>query len=433
MNIHPSLAPLPGKVSKKAIFSWCLFDWANSAFPTVVTTFVFASYFTETLAPNRFEGTKQWGYMMALSGFLIALLSPLFGAVADYSGRRKPWLVIFTAMAAVGSVLLWYAVPGNTACMTLGLVFLGMLGFELGTVFYNAMLSELAPKKYLGRISGWAWGFGYLGGVACLAVALIFFIKDSFSLFSFDRETFEHIRAVGPLVGFWFVLFGLPLFLFTPDRPSTGLPLRKSIREGTKTLFKTLKTLPKHRQILLFLIANMLYMDGLNTIFAFGGIYAAGSFGFSMEEILILGIAMNVVAGVGAALFGWIDDYFGAKITILLSLMIILISGFGLIIVTIKVHFWVLGLILSVSVGSVQAASRSMMVRLSPPAVVTEMFGLFALSGRVTAFVGPLLLGGITAGYASQRIGMIAILFFILMGLVILTYVEEPLKRPARW
>lgn len=433
MSLTQSLEALPEKVSKRAIFAWCLFDWANSAFPTVITTFVFASYFTETVAPDRYAGTEQWGYMMALSGFIIALLSPLFGAVADYSGRRKPWLAVFTAMAGTGSFFLWHTAPGNAVYLTLGLIFLGMLGFEFGTVFYNAMLSELAPKKYLGRISGWAWGFGYIGGLSCLAVALLFLIKDTFSLFDFNRELFEHVRAVGPLVGIWFVLFSLPLFLFTPDRPSTGIPLRKSVKEGTKTLFRTLKTLPKYRDILLFLLANMLYMDGLNTIFAFGGIYAAGSFGFSLEEILVLGIAMNVVAGTGAALFGWVDDYFGAKITILISLMIMLISGFGLIIVTIKTHFWVLGLILSISVGSVQAASRSMMVRLSPPSAATEMFGLFALSGRVTAFVGPLLLGGITAGYASQRVGMGVILFFILVGLMILTYVEEPLKRPRQW
>lgn len=415
------------KQQKTGIIAWCLFDWANSAFPTLVVTFVFAPYFTEYVAQNNIIGTQQWGNTIALSAFLIALLSPLFGAIADNRGGRKPWLAFCVVLTIISSFLLWYAEPSpHSRQWILGCVLFGYLGFAVGTVFYNAMLSDLVPRQYVGRISGWAWGLGYLGGLACLGIALFVFINHGDTLFHLNFVTKEQIRICGPLVAVWLGLFSLPLFFLSPDRPKTGKSLGEATKMGILLLGQTIRSLSQHKNILYFLIANMLYMDGLNTIFAFGSIYAAGTFGFTLDQVLILGIVMNIAAACGAALFAFMDDFVGAKATILTTLLLMLVGTAGLVVTTSPLGFWLLALLVSSAVGPVQAASRSLMVRLAPRAIATEMFGLFALSGRATTFLGPWLAGFATVHFGSQRFGLAIILIFLILGPLTLFLVREP-------
>lgn len=402
------------------LISWSLYDWANAAFPTIIRTFIFASYFTQAIAIDPIKGTQQWGYALALSGLIIAILSPILGATVDKVGQRKPWIAFFTAVTIVSSFLLWFAKPSpEYVHWTLGLLILGNMGFGIATVFYNAMMVDLVSENYMGRLSGLAWGFGYIGGLLSLGLAL-FLIQPDTSWTGLSMSQAEHLRFSGPLVAGWLLLFSIPLFLIVPDQTKKTITFDKALISGVKRLIKHFLILQEEKKILWFLLANMLYMDGLNTIFAFGGIYAASEFGFSPTDIIKLGIAMNIAAGLGALCFAWLDDYFGSKNIICWSLIFLMITLLGLLLAKNVGQFWFFGLLLSLFVGPVQSASRSLMVHITPRARMTEAFGFFALSGRITAFLGPFIVGGITYAFSNQRIGLSSILIFLLVGLAIL-------------
>ena len=383
--------------SRLAQFSWALFDWASSAFSAVIITFIFATYFSQGIAVDKATGTAQWGWALSASGIAIALLSPVLGAIADAGGRRKPLLFAFTYIAVIGCWLLWYARPDpGSVIFTLVVVVIANTALEVAGMFYNAMLPEIVSRDYLGRLSGWAWGLGYAGGLVCLILALVAFVQPEQPLFGLDKHAAEQVRITGPLVGTWLALFSLPLLLFTPDRKSAGLPPREAIRRGLAQLRRTIADIRRYRQIGLFLLAHMIYIDGLNTLFAFGGIYAAGTFGMELSEVIYFGILLNVTAGLGALAFAWVDDWLGAKRTILIALAGLLACGVAAVLVTSTLAFWIVGALLGIFVGPSQAASRSLMARLAPPEVRTEMFGLYAMTGKITAYIGPFLLGTVT-------------------------------------
>jgi len=420
-------------LDRRAVAAWCLYDWANSAYNTVITTFVFSVYFTRAVAQDEVMGTAAWSRAMALAGFAVAILSPVLGAVADRTGQRKPWLATFTAITVASTVMLYWVRPEPASIpLALTAVALGTIAFELANVFYNATLPSVAPRSMFGRVSGWGWGTGYFGGLACLVVALFGFVQAEAPVFGlFSSEDQENVRATALLVAAWFALFSLPLFLWVPDEPSTGVPLGQAVREGLAVLGRTLREVRKYKEIVRFLIASALYRDGINTITAFGGIYAAGTFGMSFEEIVLFAIVLNVVAGLGAVGFAWIDDRFGARLTILVSVAGLLVSGVPLLLATDKQWFWVLALGLGLFFGPAQAAGRSMMARLSPPHMQGEMFGLYGLSGRVVGFFGPLVLGLVTEAFASQRAGMASILVFFAAGFALMLAVREPARGAA--
>lgn len=412
---------------RRGILAWCFFDWANSAFPTVIVTFIFAAYFTRAIAETPETGTAQWGWAMSASALLVALIGPVLGAVADQGGRRKPWLAATTALCVAATAALWFVVPGpGLLVLALVLVAFANAAFELGQVFYNAMLPDLTPERRLGRISGWAWGLGYAGGLVCLGLSYLLFVQPERPLFGLDRETAEQVRIMGPLVALWFLVFALPLFVWTPDRPASGRPLAALVRDGLKTLWGTLANLDRHRNVARFLIARMIYTDGLNTLFLFGGIYAAGVFGMGYDEILVFGIVLNVAAGLGATAFAWLDDWLGAKPTIVVAVLGLFVFGAAILLIDSKPWLYVYGCLIGTVTGPAQAASRSLMARLAPADMRGEMFGLYALSGRATAFVGPFLVGWVTLWSGSQRIGMATILPFFLVGLVLLLPVRAP-------
>lgn len=412
--------------NKPAVLAWCIYDWANSAFSAVILTFVFSVYFTEKIALTPMLGTAQWGRMVATSGLIIALLSPILGAISDYQNQRKPWIFIFTWFSIIATALLWFATPNSTATtFTLVLVAIGLTSMEIAMVFYNAMLKSLSSPEYIGRISGWGWGLGYIGGLLCLTIALFIFVEGKFTWLNTTDTHLEHIRICGPLVATWFAVFSIPLFIYTHEPQKKTYTVQAAIRHGLHELYQTLRSLKHHKQIALFLVAHLLYIDGLNTIFAFGGIYAANTFHMTVAEVIKLGIAMNIAAGIGAIGFAWLDDFWGSKATILTALALMILTGVGLLLIESKTFFWFLGIGLSLCVGPTQAASRSLMTRLVPKKTATQMFGIYALSGKITTFLGPWLLAWATLHFSSQRIGMSTAIYFLIAGGLLLSAVKS--------
>jgi UMF1 family MFS transporter len=412
--------------SRRAQIAWCLYDWANSAFPTVIVTFVFSTYFATAVAENPVEGAAAWGRAVAGSALIIAVLSPIFGAIADANGRRKPFLFAFSGLCAVATACLWFVRP-SPADVTFALILfvIANAAFEIGTVFYNAMLPGLVTPERIGRLSGWGWGLGYAGGLVCLVVVLLAFVQADPPPFGLDKAAAEHVRASAPFAALWFCIFAAPAFVLVPDAKSEGIGLGAATRRGLATLAGTIRRARSFRNIGRFLVAQLFYIDGLNTLFAFGGIYAAGTFGMDTEEIIQFGIALNVAAGLGAAAFAWIDDWIGARRTVLIALAGMMAVGVPLLLAEDKTTFWALAVPLGIFFGPAQAASRSLMGRLAPPELRAEMYGLATLSGRITSFMGPAVLAWATIAFASQRAGMATVLAFLLVGFALLWSVED--------
>lgn len=416
------------RATSRQMVAWAFYDWASNSYAVIVLTFVFAAYFSRRVAEDPNTGTVQWGVTLGVAGFLVAIGAPLLGAIVDQLGRRKPWILLFTFFAVASTSSLWFVRPSTDYVMFgLVLVALSELGSEYGAVLYNAMLPTLVSEDRLGRWSGWAWSLGYAGGLLCLVVALVFFVQGEMPWFDFDRDAAEHVRATFPLAGAWFFVFAMPLFLFTPDIPRSGKTLRQAARDGRRQLLDSLRNIRQYVNIAKFLIARIIYIDGLATVFAFGGVYAAGTFEMDEQQVLLFGIALNVAAGIGAASFAWIDDWIGGKRTIVLSLVGLIVPGVAILLVESTALFWMFGIIVGIFVGPVQAASRSFLARLAPPEMRNQMFGLYALSGKV-AFFCPLLVGGLTWLTDSQRVGMSAIVLFFAGGLTIMLTVESPGK-----
>ncbi|TVQ34170.1 MAG: MFS transporter [Geminicoccaceae bacterium] len=414
------------------IAAWFLYDFADSAYSTVIGTFLFSVYFARSIVGDEISGTTYWTWTMAASGLLVALVSPIFGAIADRAGPRKPWLAVWLTLCVVPTSLLWFAEPDRAfLAYTIALLILSSAAHGLSHVFYNAMLTDVAPADKLGRISGWAWGMGYLGGLGCLALCLTTLVLPAEPWFGFSTDNAENIRATTLIVAAWFFLFALPMFLLTRDVPPSGLGVGQAVRSGLTQLKVTLQKLTSFKDVLVFLIASAVYRDGLTTLFTVGGLFAAGTFGMDFEEILIFAITLNVAAGIGAALFAALDDGIGSKRTVLISLMGLLTFGTAVLLVEEKTAFMTLALGIGLFVGPVQAASRSLLARLTPQPLMTEFFGLYALTGKAIAFVGPFLFGLVTELFQSQRAGMAVILVMWLLGAALLCFVKEPPRRGA--
>ncbi len=415
---------------KRAVAAWVLFDWAYGAFTTVVSTFVFATYFTQAVAANPVRGASQWAAAQTVAGVLIALLSVPLGAIADQGGRRREMLAAATILMVAGTLGLWFVRPDPAyAMLALVLVVLATVAFEVATVFYNAMLPGLAPPGRLGRLSMLAWGAGYAGGLTCLVLCLTLLISPATPPFGLDRAQSEQIRATALLAGTWLAVFGWPVSVFVPQAtPRTSW--RVAIARGTTELRQALRDAARQPGLRRFLIARLFYMDGLTTLFAFGGIYAAGAFGLDAQGVLMFGIGLNVTAGLGALGFAWVEDRIGPKTTVLASLAALTALSVMVLLVRDRSWFWGLGLTLGLFVGPAQAASRSLMATMAPEDARGAWFGLFALSGRITALFGPLALGVVTALFASQRAGMAVIPAFLVVGAVLLAGVPSPARQP---
>ena len=451
------IAATPIYPRRAAVVSWIFFDWAAQPYFTLITTFVFAPYFATHVAANPASGQALWGFATAAAGLVIALMSPVLGAIADASGRRKPWVASFGALLVIGSCLMWFGKPGDPSVIPALLIAYGIatIGVEFATVFNNAMMPSLVPPNQIGRLSGTGWATGYLGGIVSLILVLGFLAANPetgrtlfgfMPLFGLDPVTHQGDRITGPLTGIWFIIFVLPMFLLTPDYPAKR-PVRDALREGLIELRQTLSDLPQRKSMAAFLLANMIYTDGLVSLFAFGGIYAAGTFGWHTIQIGTFGILLAVAGTFGAWLGGKLDDSLGPKRVIAGSLVILLSAIVAILLVDkdsiffVKVAppapggalfsgaaeraYLVLGCLIGMAGGPLQAASRTMLVRMAPKDRIAQYFGLFALTGKVTSFVGPLLIGMITAVTASQKAGMAVLVVFFVAGLALLARVRN--------
>lgn len=431
------------------LFCWALYDWANSAFPTVIQTFVFAQYFGKAVVGEPISAQSQWGKMVSLAALVVAIGGPVLGAAADKGGRRKPWIAVFMLVCVVTTAMLWWVRPDPSyATLALCLVGVATVGTEFANIFYNAMLPTLASPQHLGRWSGWGWSLGYAGGLCCLLIALFGFVGNN-PWFDIDKAQAGNVRATFVLVSVWYFIFSLPLLLVTPAGSDTGKSLAVAVREGVDQLWQSIKQIRAHSHIVRFLIARMIYTDGLVTVFVFGGIYAATTLGMETEKVLMFGIAMNVTAGLGAAAFAWIDDRIGSRRTILLSLASLALLSTLMVMVDsdqwrklvghdnqaiqlfggewtrAQLWFSVIGLGLGIFVGPAQAASRSYMANAAPTELRNQMFGLYAFSGKATAFLGPLLVGLITEWSQNPRAGISVVVAFFIIGLGVMMTVPD--------
>ncbi len=443
---------------RAAVVSWIFFDWAAQPYFTLITTFVFAPYFATHIAPDPATGQSLWGFAMAAAGLLIALLSPVLGAIADASGRRKPWIAVFGGMLVLGACALWIGKPGDSAIIPVLLAALALasVGAEFATVFNNAMMPTLVPPERIGRLSGTGWATGYVGGIVSLIIVLGLLAANPETgrtllgfkpLFGLDPAAHQGDRITGPLTALWFVVFVTPLFLFTPDYPAKR-PAREALRAGLRDLKQSLAELPARKSLAAFLLANMVYTDGLVSLFAFGGIYAAGTFGWHTIQIGTFGILLAIAGTFGAWIGGKLDDHVGPKRVIAGSMLILLLSLAAILLVdkdsilfvavappvpggalfsgAAERAYLVLGCLIGAAGGPLQAASRTLLIRLAPKDRIAQYFGLFALTGKVTSFVGPLLIGVITAATASQKAGMAVLVVFFGAGLALLMRVRQP-------
>jgi UMF1 family MFS transporter len=412
-----------------AILAWCLYDWAITPFPVIVTTFVVSNYFAKAIAPDPTTGSAQWSFMIAIAGIAIAVLSPPIGAVADRIGGGKRGIALSLGAVILAAGLLWFGKPEPAYAMPVLITAgAGIVALELGLLFYNALLPGVAPAHRLGRVSGWGWAAGYIGGLVCLGLALVLLVQPEQPVLGIGKADAANIRAVGPLVALWGLIFGWPIFVWTSDVKPAASGALGAVRHCLGDLAATIRDLRATPGILWFLIASAIYRDGITTILSVGGLYAGGTFGMGFTELIAFGMGLNITGGLGALAFAWLDDWIGSKRTILLSLVGLLGFGAAIIAVHDKTWFFGLALALGIFIGPAQSASRSMVVRLTPPHQVGQAFGLYALTGRAVSFIGPALFGWVTAVTRSQREGLGAILVLLLVGIVLLLRVREPAR-----
>ncbi|MCB1507918.1 MAG: MFS transporter [Hyphomicrobiaceae bacterium] len=441
------------RASRPALAGWVLFDAAFQPWFTLVTTFIFAPFAVARLADDPVAGQSAWGFATGAAGLAIALLSPVLGAIADARGPKKPWIAGFGVLFVVSAAALWLAEPGAPGAFLLALAAfaLGTVAAEFATVFNNAMMPTLVPREALGRLSGLGWAIGYVGGLASLVFVIGFLDaagpdgRTLFGLpplFGLDPEAGEGARATGPLSALWFLVLVLPLFVFTPDtarRPvSPG-----AVSARLAALLASVKSLPRDARLGRYLIAHMIYADGLVALFAFGGIYGASLFGWSTIELGLFGILLTLTGTLGALYGGRADDRFGPRAVIAASLIVLTLCGLAIIAIPAPASDapaglfatqgeWVyltLGALIGAAAGPLQSASRTFLVDCAPKGRITEAFGLFALAGKVTSFLAPTLVGLVTLLFDDQRAGVSVILVFFLCGLALLSSVRTGVQK----
>ncbi len=419
--------PAASASRRLALIAWTFYDFGNSAFASVIQTFVFAAYFVAHVAPNTAVGTAAWGSLTGMSAFVVALISPICGAIADQGGRRKSWLAFFTLICIVPTAMLWFVrASPDYMWFAIVLVSIGGIGAEGSFIFYNAMLPELSPSSKLGRWSGFGWGMGYLGGMSALIISLFILKIEHLNVASaFDEIP---IRLSCLMVAVWYAAFSIPLFLFAPSSPASMQSFKTSIAKGFSQLGQTFSEIRKYRHIVKFLIAKMFYVDGLATLFAFGGIYAATTFKMDQSEVIVFGILMNLTAGFGAATLAFLDDWLGSWKVIMISIIGMIIPGAIALAMQHKIYFWVLSLVMCLFVGPLQSSSRSLMSRIAPENMRREMFGFYMFSGKATAFIGPLLYGWATYLTGSIKVGMSTPILLFIIGGFIMMFLPQHMK-----
>lgn len=446
---------------RKGLFGWMMFDYAAQPFFTVVTTFIFGPYFVSRLSDSPETGQAVWSFGIAAAGFLIAILSPVLGSIADQTGPRKPWIGVFVFLKVAALFALWYAVPGSNLYWVILVYIAAMVAAEFSIVFNDSMLPSLTTKAEIGKVSNIAWGLGYAGGMIMLIFVVGFLAADPVTgktylgldpLFGLDPAEAEGDRITGPLAAVWYIVFVLPMFFFTPDK-SDRRKWGEAVRNGMAELKSTITEARQRMGIFRFLIARMIYQDGVNALLVLGGAFAASMFAWGTGEIGIYGIILNVVAIPACFAAAWLDTAFGSKRIVLASIICLCIATLGIISTgpgytlfgmidlpgedtgglfgtPAEKAYVVYGLLIGLAFGPIQASSRSWLARSVSTEEAGRYFGLYALAGRATSFLAPLLVGIITSVFVSQRAGMAVILVFLLVGYLIARGTPYPADNP---
>ena len=455
-----SLAGTPA-AGPRGYVSWAFGQGARDPYYILVVIYIFYPYFSNTVVGDPVEGQSLLGYTNAAAGFILALLAPFLGAIADKSGRRKPWIAWTVLFMVGGALLLWKVMPGQgeTGILLTLALFVGInIAFTISEVFHNAMLPSVAPVSKVGFVSGIAFAVGNLGGLALMLFVLFAFSMPGTQDWSFlpdvpwfgiDQSAHEHDRIVGPMAALWMLVFTVPLLLFTPDGERGSLPIQEAARQGLRDVVATLRQLKHYSNIALYLGSRMFMIDGMVGVMTFGGVYASGTFEWDTTALLIFGLCTSASAMVGALVGGRLDDQLGSKVTLQIAI------AASSILLVLLVSYQPESIFFLFSVGSEPvwdfpyfrslpelaylatnqvfafffvaglASSRTLMARLSPPEMTTQFFGLFALSGTVTAFLAPLLVGTITSFFDSQRAGFASLTVLMVIGFVGLAFVRE--------
>lgn len=419
--------------SKFRIFIWTLFDLANTSYSIVVVTFLFAVYFKETVASGEPIGDLYWSIGTSTSMIIVAIMSPILGAIADYSAGKKRFLLFFTLLCIISTSFLFFVGEGDIFLAVL-LFIIANIGFEAGLVFYDAFLPEITVPKNYGRVSGYGFAMGYIGSLASLAIVFPFIQREMI------RETF-------PVSALFFFVFAVPLFIFLKDTRKSVIRTESFAAIGFKRVFNTLTHLRSYKNLAIFLLAYFFYIEGVNTVIYFSGNYASTTLGFTMSELIIFFIIVQTTAILGSVTFGILADSFGQKKSIVLSLVIwvftiviafitsspdtyivkYFVAEFNYDVVKIqKDSFYFVGLLAGSVMGATQSTSRSLMSKLTPPDRKTEFFGFYSFFGKSSAIVGPLVFGIISFTTGNQRTAILSIAVFFIIGLAILSRVKDP-------
>ncbi len=437
--------------SKGRILAWASWDWGSAAFNAVMTTFVFTVYLTSNAFGGKDEASAVLGAALAVAGLAIALLAPVTGQRSDAGGRRKLWLGVNTAAVAILTALCFFVFP-QPEFLLLGvtLIALGNVFFEFAGVNYNAMLAQISTPRNIGKVSGIGWGAGYLGGIVALLIVLQLFVQPSFEWFGASTQDSLNIRLVAVFSALWFFIFALPVLFAVPELPRTGQAARLGIVASYRLLFRRIRAIyATSPHTIYFLLASAVFRDGLAAVFTFGGIIAAGTFGFELSQVIFFAIFGNVVAAVGAIIGGFLDDRVGPKAVIIGSLAGLLVAGTVILVLgngdysffgmdwAGSTTFWVFGLFLCLFVGPAQSSSRAYLARLAPHGESGELFGLYATTGRAVSFLAPALFTlcitvatPLVAAGEAQRWGILGIMVVLLAGLLVLLPVKSPDKAP---
>ncbi|GLT12398.1 MFS transporter [Sulfitobacter porphyrae] len=445
--------------ARKRIWGWYFFDWASQPYNTLMLTFIFGPYFAQTataalvadgmaLDVAKAQAQAYWGYGLTATGILIALLAPVLGAVADSSGKRMPWIWLFSALYVIGSAGLWWTAPQDFSILWALFFFgIGLIGMEFATIFTNSYLPELDQDPgERGRISGSGWAFGYVGGVVALMLMIALFqagdsgktMAGMAPLFGLDTATKADTRIVGPLTAIWYVLFMIPFFLYTRDIPKLN-PVRYELGKGLSDLARTLRNLPRHPSLMAYLGSSMFYRDALNGMYTFGGIYALGVLNWSIIDIGIFGI----LAAISGAIFCWIGGRVDRRVgpmpviifccvtLVLTAILIISLTPTSVMGIDVgagsalpDITFYLAGALIGAAGGALQASSRNMLTRQGNPDRMTESFGLYALSGKATSFLAPMLIAVMSDVTDSQRLGITPVVGLFIIGLILLAWVK---------
>jgi len=406
----------------KKIFNFALYDFANSAFTTIIITFIFSTYFAKQIAPNPVLGQSYWGWTIGITGVVVALIGPLLGTIADKKNYTEFFIKIFTIICISLTCLLWFSKPSEKYLIyTLFIVGLANIFYELSLIFYNSTLKKISESNNLGKSSGFSFALGYIGGIIVLIICITIFIDNDSLPFGLSKENSENVRATSILVAFWYLIFSMP-FLFNLKKTNKN-EIEKKINY-TKN-FKELIWNKGLNNIGKFLLARMLYADGLNAIIIMGGIFAVGVFSLEIKDLLVLSVLMNITAFIGAIVGGYANDRFSSKSVIIFSLIGLILSSSIILFLKSKIIFLFFASINGFFIGPVQSASRVFMTKSIDENNQASGFGLFALSGKLTSFIGPLLVSTITYISNSQKIGFSSAIALLFIGLLVLLKVKK--------